>query len=425
MADIRSQYSDSLSFYGKHSPRELAATFGTPLYVYNEAVLRRACRELMSLSDHPGFGVNYSIKSNANPVLLSIIRDEGLVVDAMSPGELEMNRLAGFSTDKILYISNNNSADELRNAIQKTLLVSVDSLSQLETFGRIYPGGKVMVRFNPGIGAGHHDKVVTAGKATKFGVTPDQTDTVFALLNKYDLTLAGVNQHIGSLFMTPDGYLDAARFLLGLIDTFPPAIQKKLEIIDFGGGFGIPYRKYEAESRLDMSRLGHGLHDLISSWASQKDYAGRFLIEPGRYVTAECGILLGSVHAVKNNGDRRYVGTDMGFNVLVRPAMYDSFHDIEIYRGEVAAERPDIPQTIVGNICESGDILAKERLLPEICEGDLLGVLDAGAYGFSMSSPYNQRLRPAEVLIDINGHARLIRRRESLADLAICLEGLV
>ena len=426
MSDIRSAYTDSLHFYGRHTPRELAETYGTPLYVYNENVLRQLCRDLTALSGQPGFGVNYSITANANPVLLRMIREEGLVVDAMSPGELFMNDLAGFTPAEILYISNNNSDTELQNALVHGLLVSVDSLSQLDTLGRLNRGGKVMVRFNPGIGAGHHAKVVTAGKETKFGVTPDKIDEVFALLARHELTLAGINQHIGSLFMEPDGYLNAARVLLDLAETLPDGALDRLEIIDFGGGFGIPYHKYEGEARLDMADLGRRLHAMISGWAASAGYTGRFLVEPGRYVAAECGVLLGRVHAVKNNGDKRYVGTDLGFNVLVRPAMYDSFHDVEIYRGEKgAADAEPMRQTIVGNICESGDILAKDRLLPVMREGDVLGILDAGAYGFTMASNYNQRRRPAEVLIQSDGTARLIRRRETLEDLARCLDGLL
>ena len=424
MSDIRSSYTDNQHFYGRHTPRELAETFGTPLYVYNEDVLRQRCRDLMGLSNHPGFGVNYSIKANANPVLLRMVREEGLVVDAMSPGELYMDQLAGFKPEQILYISNNNSRRELQNALGHNLLVSVDSLSQLDDLGAINKGGKVMVRFNPGIGAGHHAKVVTAGKETKFGVNPGQMDEVFALLKKHDMTLAGVNQHIGSLFMEAEGYLNAAEVLLHLAEQLPKGALDTLEVIDFGGGFGIPYHKYEGQARLDMAELGSRLHALISTWAENTGYAGRFLVEPGRYVAAECSVLLGSVHAVKNNGDKRYVGTDLGFNVLVRPAMYDSFHDVEIYGEPGGTPRKTMVQTVVGNICESGDILARDRELPEICEGDVLGILDAGAYGFTMSSNYNQRQRPAEVLIQSDGTARLIRRRESLEDLALCLEGL-
>ena len=425
MPDIRSTYTDSLRFYGNSTPRELADRFGTPLYVYSEAILRERCRDLMGLSARDGFGVNYSVKANANPTLLQIIRSEGLVADAMSPGELAMDALGGFTPEEILYISNNNTPEEMLEALSHGVLISVDSLSQLDMLGGLNRGGRVMARFNPGIGAGHHAKVITAGKATKFGISPDRLDEVFALLKKHELTLAGINQHIGSLFMEPQGYLEAAKVLLRLAAGLPPEVLKNLEIIDFGGGFGIPYHKYEDEPRLDLAALGRGLHELISGWATETGYQRRFLGEPGRYVVAECGILLGRVTAVKENGGTRYVGTDIGFNVLIRPAMYDSFHDLEAYRGDGADAGEPVLQTVVGNICESGDILAKDRLLPPLRVGDVVGVLDAGAYGFSMASNYNQRYLPAEVLIGADGAPRLIRRRETEKDLTRCLDGLV
>ena len=425
MPDIRSTYTDSLRFYGNSTPRELADRFGTPLYVYSEAILRERCRDLMGLSARDGFGVNYSVKANANPTLLQIIRSEGLVADAMSPGELAMDALGGFTPEEILYISNNNTPEEMLEALSHGVLISVDSLSQLDMLGGLNRGGRVMARFNPGIGAGHHAKVITAGKATKFGISPDRLDEVFALLKKHELTLAGINQHIGSLFMEPQGYLEAAKVLLRLAAGLPPEVLKNLEIIDFGGGFGIPYHKYEDEPRLDLAALGRGLHELISGWATETGYQGRFLVEPGRSVVAECGILLGRVTAVKENGGTRYVGTDIGFNVLMRPAMYDSFHDLEAYRGDGADAGEPVLQTVVGNICESGDILAKDRLLPPLRVGDVVGVLDAGAYGFSMASNYNQRYLPAEVLIGADGAPRLIRRRETEKDLTRCLDGLV
>ncbi len=425
MQKIRSSYTDSINFFGKTNPHALLEAFGSPLYVYNENVLRQSCRALKGLSSHHGYGVNYSVKANANPAILRIVREEGLVVDAMSPGELYLDQLAGFGTDEILYISNNNSRDEMANALAHGLLMSVDSLAQLERLGQLHSGGRVMVRFNPGIGAGHSAKVVTGGPKTKFGVSPDVIQEVFALLDKYGLTLAGVNQHIGSLFMEAKGYLDAAQVLLDLIDTFPEQYRKSLEVIDFGGGFGIPYHKYEGEARLDMADLGKHLHDLIDGWSRRTGYNGRFLVEPGRYAVAESGIVLGRVQAVKENAGHRFVGTDIGFNVLMRPVMYDSFHDVEIYRaaGVTTLESAVLSQTITGNICESGDILAKARELPAMQEGDVVGILDAGAYGFSMSSSYNQRQRPAEVLITSCGAAKLIRRRESLEDLsrAFCL----
>ena len=184
-----------------------------------------------------------------------------------------------------------------------------------------------------------------------------------------------------------------------------------------GGGFGIPYRKQANQTRLDLSDLGEKLSELIHSWINDYGKEIEIKIEPGRYIVAESGILLGKVNAVKRNYRTKYIGTDLGFNVLVRPVMYDSHHDIEIYREKNTPSLKEETVSIVGNICETGDVIAKDRKLPEIFEDDILGVLDSGAYGYSMSSNYNNRLRPAEVLIEADGSSRLIRKRDSIEDL--------
>jgi diaminopimelate decarboxylase len=400
------------NFYRQTNPIALIAKYGSPLYVYNETILRQRCREMKNLITYPRFQVNYSMKANGNLTLLKIAREEGLRVDTMSPGEIYVALHAGFTPEQILYIGNNVSAEEMRYAIDRKILVSVDSLAQLELYGKLNPGGAVLVRFNPGIGAGHHKKVVTGGKKTKFAVEPKYIPEVKTLLQQYRLRLIGVNQHIGSLFMEGVPYIEAAKSLLQIASQF-----ENLEFIDFGGGFGIPYHKQEGQKRLDLAELGHLLDETIRAWVKAYGKEVTFLIEPGRYIPTECSVLLGSVYAVKINYDIKYVGTDLGFNVLVRPVMYDSHHDIEIYRNDNRPSTKTEEVTIVGNICETGDMIAKNRRLPEIFEGDVLGVLDAGAYGFSMSSNYNNRLRPAEVLITENGGDVLIRRRDTLEDL--------
>jgi diaminopimelate decarboxylase len=271
--------------------------------------------------------------------------------------------------------------------------------------------------------------VITAGKITKFGVTPEDFPRMRSLLEQYRLTLVGLNQHVGSLFMDAGPYLDAATWLLETAAAFPG-----LSVLDFGGGFGIPYRKYDGQPRFDLRDFSARFTTLLRDWSARTGFAGSFIIEPGRYITAECSILLGAVHAVKNNGPVRYVGTDIGFAVLARPMMYDAFHDVEIYPGPAGTDsaahrdgdrhgpRPDVLQTVVGNICETGDVLAKDRLLPEMRAGDCIGILDAGAYGLSMSSNYNQRLRPAEALILSDGSTRLIRRRDTIEDILAVYE---
>ncbi|BBD08602.1 diaminopimelate decarboxylase [Desulfovibrio ferrophilus] len=409
---IHGGFTAQTQFYGDSTPAELMQAYGSPLYVYNEDILRRRCRELTGLVDHERFEVNYSAKANSNPQLLSIVKEEGLRVDAMSPGEIHIELTAGFKPQDILYICNNVSAQEMRFATERGVRVSVDSLSQLELFGQTNPGGEVAIRFNPGSGAGHHAKVVTAGKKTKFGVSPDDIPTVKAILARHRLRLAGVNQHIGSLFMTGETYLEAAQTLMTIATSFD-----EIDFIDFGGGFGVPYKKLSGQPRLDLKELGKGLTRTIERFEAETGWTPRYHVEPGRYICAECGVLLGTVHAVKDVAGNAYAGTDLGFNVLSRPVLYDSHHDIEAYRGGDTPFGESTPVTVVGNICETGDIIAKDRMLPELIENDILAVLDAGAYGYVMSSNYNCRLRPAEVLIQSDGQPRLIRRADTLEDL--------
>ena len=411
---MRRYFTEKTHFYGRTNPQELLNTYGSPLYVYSENILRQKCRDMKNLVPIDGFTADYSIKANSNLHLLKIVREEGLEADAMSPGEIHVLQAAGFAPNEILFVCNNVSAEEMAFAVERGITVSVDSLMQLETYGKNFPGSKVAVRFNTGYGAGHHEKVVTAGKKTKFGINDDKAEQVLALLKKYNLTLCGINQHIGSLFMEESAYVASCEALLDLARRFPD-----LEFVDMGGGFGIPYRKQDGERSLDLGPFAQRLGEAILNFKAQygADRKMKFKSEPGRYVVAESCVLLGTVHSIKDNNDITYVGTDLGFNVLQRPVMYDSHHDIEVYRDGRLADDGRQTVTVVGNICESGDKLAQERTLPLIRQDDILGVMDAGAYGYSMASNYNHRLRPAEVLITTDGGHRLIRRRDTFEDL--------
>lgn len=403
---------ENLKFYLDKSPNELIKEYGSPLYVYNEAVLRERCRDMKNFIKYKNFSVSFSAKANSNIHLLKIVREEGLNVDAMSEGEIYVQLKAGFDPKQIFYIPNNVAENELRYAINNGVTVSVDSLSQLELFGKINRGGKVAVRFNGGIGAGHNEKVVTAGKKAKFGVDPEYISKVKQIADIYNLKIIGINQHIGSLFMEGSAYIKSLKMLLSIAENF-----KELEFVDMGGGFGVPYKKQTGEERLDLEKLGKEIDYLILEWTKKYGKEIEFRIEPGRYISAECGVLLGSVNAVKVNYGTKYIGTDIGFNVLIRPVMYNSHHDIEVYKKNGIKPAENEKVTIVGNICESGDILAEDDILPKIEEGDVIGVLDAGAYGYVMSSNYNNRLRPAEVLIKQDGEEQVIRRRDTLEDL--------
>lgn len=406
-------YIGKSDFFKGNDPERLVREYGSPLYVYNEDIIRRQMARVTGVITKYPYTANYSVKANTNIHILRLALAEGLNCDAMSIGEIRLLQKAGFPNERIFFVPNNVSEEELRVAIEEGILTSLDSLSQLELYGTLNPGGECAVRLNPGIGAGHSEKVVTGGKRTKFGIAAEELDGIFELAARFGLRIVGINQHIGSLFMDPQPYLDAVSSLLRLAVRFPG-----LRFLDFGGGYGIPYHKLEGEAEYDMAAFRERLLPILDRFVSEYGDAPLFKSEPGRYCVAEGGVILGRVHALKQNAGRKYAGTDIGMNVLVRPSMYDSWHDIEVLRGGRLLPRADMEEvTVTGNICESGDLLAKDRLLPRLRRGDLLCVLDSGAYGYSMCSSYNSRPRPAELMIGRDGNVRQIRRRETIEDL--------
>ena len=410
---LNGQVTDAVDFYQGHDPHELIKKYGSPLYVYNERIFRKNCRDFKQMCDYPHFSVNYSIKANSNLTLLSIAKSEGLRAEVTSPGETAALIAVGYKPDEIFYITNNASSEDMEFAVKKGILFSADSLSQLDRYGRANPGGTVAARFNPGVGSGHHIKVVTGGDDTKFGINEEYIPQVKSILQKHNLTLVGINQHIGSYILDVDIFMESVERLLAIAKNFD-----SLKLIDLGGGFGIPYHKQEGEQPLNLPALGKELCRFMEQFSQSYGRPLTFMVEPGRYIPAESGVLLGTVHAIKNNGPEKYIGTDLCFTVLIRPTLYDSYHGIEVYRkGSTATSAGQEKVHVVGNICESGDYIAKDRMLPIIEEDDVLGVLDAGAYGYSMSSQYNNRLRPAEILICENGNVELIRHRDTVEDL--------
>lgn len=408
---------NSIDFFKGNDPEQIVASYGTPLYVYSEEVIRSRMKAVAGVISKYDYTANYSIKANTNIEILKLALSEGINCDAMSVGELMILKKAGFPSDRIFFVPNNVCDEELEYAIDNDIVTSLDSLSQLEKYGRLASkkgkGYECAVRINPGVGAGHSDKVVTAGKKTKFGIAEADIEKIHEVLDRYGLKLVGINQHIGSQFLDPQPYLDAVQNLLRIARGF-----KGLKFIDFGGGYGIPYHKLDGEADYPMEDFKKRLEPILDEFVKDYGYAPLFKSEPGRFCVAEGGVILARVHAVKENYGHAYAGTDVGMHVLIRPAMYDSYHDVEIIRDGKVVPRENLSEiTITGPICESGDIIAKDRMLPQIKEDDLVCVLDAGAYGYSMASTYNTRPRPAEVMICMDGSVKLIRRRETFEDL--------
>ena len=409
-------YINSTDFFKGNDPEAIASKYGTPVYVYNEEIIRKYMETVEGVITKYPYTANYSVKANTNIEILKLALDEGLNCDAMSPGEISLLLKAGFPPEKIFFVSNNVSAEEMQFAIDKGVMVSLDSLDQLDRFGQINPGGRCAVRINPGVGAGHSEKVVTAGKKTKFAIAEEDIDKIFEIADKYDLKIVGINQHIGSGFLDPTPYIDAVTNLLRIADRF-----ENLEFIDFGGGYGIPYHKLDDEKPFPMEDFKTKLEPVLDEFVGRYGKAPLFKSEPGRYCVAEGSVILSRVQAIKTNSGIKYVGCDTGMNTLIRPAMYDSYHDIEVIRNGKVVDRDGNADmetvNVSGPICETGDLIAKGRLLPKAQTGDLLAILDTGAYGYSMASSYNSRPRPAEVMITREGKVVQIRRRETIEDL--------
>jgi diaminopimelate decarboxylase len=394
------------------SPSALIAAHGSPLYTYDLDTVRARCRALKAAIPYAPFQPLYAIKANPCPAVVRTILGEGFGIDAVSPGEVAMALRLGVDPQRIVYTENNMTDAEQAEAIAQGVLINCGSLDRLERLGAA--GVKrCAVRFNPDVGAGAHEKICTAGPLTKFGVPNAHLDRVLEIERRTGIRVVGAHMHIGSGFLEPEAFAQACTVIFALAARLP-----HLEFIDCGGGIGIPYR---AEQRsMDLAAMGRQLAADMEAFCSRYGRRLELRLEPGRFLVAESGTLLCTVTSVKETPEGRvFVGTDTGFNHLVRVAMYDAFHRID------NLSRPDAPRRkvdVVGNICESGDIFARDRELPLPQPGDLLAIRDAGAYGFAMASTYNLRPLPAEVAVE-GGAARLVRPRQRIADLLAAWPG--
>jgi diaminopimelate decarboxylase len=397
------------------SAMELAEKFDTPLYVVSESRIRENYTRLYNAltRNYEKIRVYYAAKANSNLAVLKILETEGAYLDAVSPGEISMALTVGFPPERILFTGTSVRNDELRFLADSYVTVNVDSLSQLDRMLKITVPTVLSVRVNPEIGAGHHDHCITAGKNTKFGLWETNALKAYRQAKNAGVERFGIHMHVGS------GVLDVAPFVLALDKLLSVAkkvhdeVGLSFEFVDMGGGLGVPYKPEDKE--LDLSLFSEKALSLFKRRVDEYGLGEPFFcVEPGRYLVCDASILLTAVNTVKASPFKKFVGVDAGFNTLVRPTMYGSYHHV------LVANKLDSPDEetydVVGPICESGDVLAKDRRLPKVQEGDLLAVLNAGAYGYAMSSQYNARPRAAEVLVK-NGKCILIRERERLDDL--------
>jgi len=383
----------------------LAREHGTPLYVYDAATIESRIRDLAGFDR-----VRYAQKANSNLAVLRVVRRAGAFVDAVSAGEFERALRAGFEARSIVYTADLFDRAALAVLGEHRCPVNLGSPFQIEQYAALDAGRDITLRVNPGFGHGHGRKVNTGGEASKHGVWHTELAAVVARARAACLRVTGLHVHIGSGadFANLARVRDAVRRMALLAGP-------DLAVISAGGGLPIPYR--DGESAFDVARFVREWLDTKRTVESDLGRAIELEVEPGRYLTAECGVLVTEVRGSKRSGSVDYVFADAGFHTLLRPAMYGAFHRITAV-GKSGS--PLFPRVVAGPLCESGDVLTQTdggvfepQLLPELATGDLLVVHDAGAYGMAMASNYNTQPLPAEVLVE-DGRARLVRSRQTL-----------
>ncbi len=385
--------------------RAIVAEHGTPVVIVDAAIIRERCRTLRKA--FPTARLFYAPKANYNPWIVKEIVAEGFGIDAVSPHEIQLAISLGVEPDDIVYVENAMSKADMDYAITQGVRMVLGSLGAVARTAAARPGGAVSLRINGDIGSSPHTYTYTAGPKSKFGIHVTQLGEARAICEAHGVIVTGLQQHIGSNWLDPEPFVQAARALCEWAKAIP-----SVEILDFGGGFGIPYRP--EDHHLDVAGLGRAMKALLKGYKTAAGKAYEIGFEPGRFIVAESSAILCSVEDRKvGSTGRVFLGTDTGFNHLVRPALYNSFHRIANLSAEGReTERADV----CGNLCEEADYLARDRVMPVAKEGDVLAIMDAGAYGLAQGSDYNLRLLPPEVMVD--GETRkVIRKRRTFAEM--------
>ncbi|HAI75483.1 MAG TPA: diaminopimelate decarboxylase [Microscillaceae bacterium] len=385
---------------------EICQKFDTPLYIYDSSKILDKIATLQKAFQGIRCKFKYAAKALTNLSILQIFKKKGVGLDVVSIQEAQMGILAGYAPHEILFTPNGVAIEEIQEAVKLGLVINIDNISILEQFGSLY-GSQVpcCIRFNPHIMAGGNSKISVGHIDSKFGISVLQARHVLRVVKAYDIRINGLHMHTGSDILDAEVFLRGAEIIFDLAKDF-----QDLEFIDLGSGFKVAYKPGDVIT--DVEELGQKIGAAFRQFCHQYGKEVELWFEPGKFFVSEAGYFLVNVNVIKQTPATIFAGVNSGFNHLIRPMFYDSYHEI------INVSNPQGPlrvYSVVGYICET-DTFAADRKLNEVREGDILAFKNAGAYGFMMSSNYNSRFRPAEVLIE-NGEVRLIRRRETMEDL--------
>ncbi|MBI1343824.1 MAG: diaminopimelate decarboxylase [Terrimonas sp.] len=384
----------------------IAGEFGTPVYVYHAEKIKEQYEKLVAAFEGCNTRFFYASKALTNINIVRYIDSIGCSIDCSSINEVRIALEAGVAKENILYTSNGIDFSEIEAAAGYGVHINIDSLPNLEKFGKKYGHGyPVGIRLRPNIMAGGNLKISTGHDKSKFGIPVQQLEAIKKIVAEHRIFIRTLHLHTGSDISDADVFVKGFEVLFDLIPSFP-----ELEVIDLGGGFKVPY--VPGEKAIDLRVLARKVKQSFDDHQLAGNKSLQIWFEPGKFLVSECGYLITKVNVIKDNSDQVFAGVNSGLNHLIRPMMYDAFHYIE------NISNPGGPlkrYNVTGYICET-DNFATDRSLPEIREGDLLVLYNAGAYGFEMASNYNSRYRPAEVMVR-EGRARLIRKADSFDDL--------
>lgn len=386
-------------------PLELCKEYGTPLYVYDAAIMERQYQRITAAYSYPKFRVHYACKALSNLSVLRFFRKLGAALDCVSIGEVKLGLRAGYAPEDILYTPNFAGIDEYAEAVAAGVKINLDAIPMLENWGLHFKNVPICIRINPHLMAGGNEKISVGHIDSKFGISIHQLPHVLRIVENQGLHVVGLHMHTGSDILDVDVFLRGAEILLEAARKFPD-----LQYIDLGSGYKVPYKPDDIET--DVEEVGEKLSLFFADFC--KDYGRELtlMVEPGKFLVSEAGYLFAKCTLVKQTTSTAFVGLETGFNHLIRPMFYGAYH--KIVNVTEPTFKPRI-YNVVGNICET-DTFAVDRRIAEVVEGDVIGFYNAGAYGYTMASTFNSRPRPAEVLI-YKGKAHLIRERETMDDL--------
>ena len=386
--------------------QQLAAEFGSPLYVYDtEKIAFQFNRLQNAFSKVERFKIHYAVKALSNVSVLGYLKSLGSALDTVSLQEVQLGIFAGFDPQNIIYTPNGVSMEEIEEVAQLGVQINIDNLSILEQFGTKHPNIPVCIRINPHVMAGGNANISVGHIDSKFGISIHQLPHILRIIENTKMHINGIHMHTGSDILDVEVFLYAAEILFETAKNFPA-----LDFIDFGSGFKVPYKKGDIETNVE--EFGRKLSKRFLAFEKEYGRPLTLAFEPGKFLVSEAGYFLAKVNVVKQTTSTVFAGIDSGFNHLIRPMLYGAQHHIENISNPKGKERY---YSVVGYICET-DTFASNRRITEIHEGDILCFRNAGAYCFSMASNYNSRLKPAEVLWK-DGKGHLIRERETFDDI--------